>query len=378
MPDTNSNLFVIGDPNQAIYSFRGADLRFIESFKTDYPDVKIYNLKKSYRCSDSILQASGNIIDNQGGFLEGLHQGVKIKIAENPTDKSEAEFIARTVEQMIGGVGFFSMDSSITAGHKEEEINSFSDFAVLCRTGKQMKVIEKAFKDHNIPYQKVGEEPFFKQEPVKSVIDFLKIVHNGNNLFKDRVEKGKRLGEIELEMLKNDLTGKSVTGQIGFITEKYFRKEKEESTLVFNTLKELTECYGNDTGKFLKDIALRNPVDTWKPGIEAVNLMTLHSSKGLEFNCVFIAGCEDGLIPYTLFEDKKTDINEERRLLYVGMTRAKTHLFLTYAKKRFITGKSLQAGRSPFLESIERELIEQTKQQYKKRVKKDNGQLDLF
>jgi uncharacterized protein (TIGR00375 family) len=378
MPDKNSNLFVIGDPNQAIYGFRGADIRFIESFKSDFPEAAIYNLKKSYRCSGSILQASGNIIDNQGGFLEGIRQGVKIKIAENPTDKSEAEFIARTVEEMIGGVGFFSMDSSITAGHKDKEINSFSDFAVLCRTGKQMKSIEKAFKDHNIPYQRVGEEPFFRQEPVKSVIDVLKIIHKGAGIFKERIEKERRIGETELMTMKDETENKSVSDKIKLITAKFFRKEKEESPLAFTALTELAGNYGNDTGKFLKEIALRNPIDTWKTGVEAVNLMTLHSSKGLEFNCVFIAGCEEGLIPYSLFEDKKADVDEEKRLLYVGMTRAKTHLFLTYAKKRFLMGKTLQSGRSHFLDSIEKELLEQTKQQYKKKVKKDDGQLNLF
>jgi superfamily I DNA/RNA helicase len=376
MPEPDANVFVIGDANQAIYGFRGADVRFIENFRLDYPGAKVYNLKKSYRCSASILQASGSVI-GENSFLEGMQEGVKIRIAENPTDKSEAEFIARTVEQMIGGVGFFSMDSNITTGHKELGIDSFSDFAVLCRTGKQMKVIEKAFEDHRIPYQKIGEELFFRLEPVKSVIGILKAVHNKGRSFFNLTDTGKKIGEIELELLRKEFVNKNTGEQTDIIVGKYFRKEREENPLTFSSLKELTSQIEN-VRRFLADIALGSPVDTWKSNAEAVSLMTLHASKGLEFKCVFIAGCEDGLIPYTLFEDKKSNIDEERRLLYVGMTRAKTHLFLTYAKKRFITGKMLNAGRSPFIDKIEKELTEQSKQHYQKKVKIDNGQLDLF
>ncbi len=378
MPDTESNLFVIGDPNQAIYGFRGADVKYVRQFQSDYPDTKIFNLKKSYRCSDSILQASGNIICDSTGFIEGMQSGVKIKIAENPTEKSEAEFIARTIEQMIGGVGFFSMDSNVTAGHKEKEIESLSDFAVLCRIGKQMNAIEKALNDHSIPYQKVGEVPFFRQEPIKQVIDFLKLVYNRESIFYKEALKGRTVSELELELIRKKIEKKSVSHQIDYIVEKYFGKQKGEKPLLFNRLKEIALEYDFDLQGFLKNVSLGSSIDTWNEGIEAVNLMTIHASKGLEFKCVFVAGCEDGLLPYTIFEDKAANIDEERRLLYVGMTRAKTHLFLTYAKKRFLMGKTLQSGHSHFLDSIEKELLEQTKQQYKKKVKKDDGQLDLF
>ncbi len=378
VPGENPNIFVIGDPNQAIYGFRGADIGFIENFRTDYPRAKVFGLTKSYRCSDSILRASGSIIEKDDGFLKGLREGVKITISENPTDKSEAEFIARTVERMIGGVGFFSMDSSITTGHKEKEIESLADFAVLVRTGKQMKVLEKAFKDHNIPYVKVGDEPFFKREPAKSILDILKIAYMQNNTGLKYFGTEKLPEEIDSEFLKKELEDKTVKEQIEYINKNYFGQEREDGSLIINALKNLAGKYGADTGKFLKEMALGSPVDMWNRGTEAVNLMTLHSSKGLEFKCVFIAGCEKGLIPYSLFEDKKADAEEERRLLYVGMTRAKTHLFLTYAKKRFIMGKRLNSGRSHFLDNIEKELTEQAEQQYKKRLKKDDGQLELF
>ena len=379
MPDQSSNLFVIGDPNQAIYGFRGADVKFIQQFHNNYPKAKVYNLKKSYRCSDFILKASGNLISDSGSFLDGLHKGVKLKISENATEKSEAEFIARTIEQMIGGVGFFSMDSSVAEGNKEKDIESLSDFAVLCRIGRQMNAIEKALKDHRIPYQKIGEEPFYKQEPVKSVIDILKLAINPENVFlKEKLIKKKIIKEIELEILKENIKVKQLSTMIDFIAEMFFSLEKVKNELVFKQLEEIACESKNDTEQFIRSISLGTAVDDWKPNIEAVNLMTLHASKGLEFNCVFIAGCEDGIIPYSLFDNKISDPEEERRLLYVGMTRAKNYLFLTHAKKRFLMGKEYQFERSPFLNKIETELIEAKKQEYKQKEKKKDDQLELF
>jgi len=379
MPEKNSNLFVIGDPNQAIYGFRGADVKFIQQFHNDYPKANVYNLKKSYRCSDFILKASGNVISESGSFLDGLHKGVKLKISENATEKSEAEFIARSIEQMIGGVGFFSMDSSVAEGNKEKEIESLSDFAILCRIGRQMNAIEKALKDHRIPYQKIGEEPFYKQEPVKSVIDLLKLAINPENVFlKEKLINKKIIKKIDLEIIKENIKVKQLSAMIDFIAEKFFSSDKVKNELLFKQLEEFAFGSKNDTEQFIRSISLGTAVDEWKPNIEAVNLMTLHASKGLEFNCVFIPGCENGIIPYSLFENKISDIEEERRLLYVGMTRAKNHLYLIHTKKRFLMGKEFQFERSPFLNKIETEFIEAQKQEYKQKEKKTDDQLELF
>ncbi|MCD4696502.1 MAG: hypothetical protein K8S16_09710, partial [Bacteroidales bacterium] len=161
---------------------------------------------------------------------------------------------------------------------------------------------------------------------------------------------------------------------------------KTKNELAFNRLKELALESQNDTERFFNFISLGTGIDVWKPNIEAVNIMTLHASKGLEFSCVFIAGCEDGLLPYsysnlTGFSQPvrfNNDIEEEQRLLYVGMTRAKNYLFLTHAKKRFLMGKEYQWERSPFLDKIEKELIEAQKQEYKRKEKKEDNQLELF
>ena len=128
----------------------------------------------------------------------------------------------------------------------------------------------------------------------------------------------------------------------------------------------------------MRHILLGTGIDEWKSKVEAVNLMTLHASKGLEFSCVFIAGCEENLIPYSLFEKSRIDPDEERRLLYVGMTRAKNYLFLSYAQRRFLMGKEYFQRRSFFLDKIEKELIEIQEQVIKKTAKKDEDQLKLF
>lgn len=377
MPDKNSNLFVIGDPNQAIYGFRGADVKFIQQFHYDYPKAKVYNLRKSYRCSDLILKASGNVISDSESFIAGLHKGVKLKILENTTEKSEAEFIARTIEQMIGGVGFFSIDSSVAEGNKEKEIESLSDFAILCRIGRQMNAIEKALKDHSIPYQKIGNEPFYKQEPVKSVIDILKsVLYTENPLLSEKLISKRIITESELQNLNSKLNGLNLPEMIDYVSEKYFNKKSNEP--VFDQLKEIASNYKDDIIQFFNNTSLGTGIDQWKPNIEAVNLMTLHASKGLEFNCIFIPGCENGIIPYSIFENKISDVEEERRLLYVGMTRAKNYLFLTHTKRRFLMGKEYQLERSPFIDKIETEHIEAQKQEYKRKEKKRDDQLKLF
>ena len=178
-PEKSSNITVIGDPNQAIYGFRGADVKYIQEFKNDYPETLIFQLDTSYRCSSNILNASQQIINQSQDklfYLKGMEQGLKIKIKEYSTDKTEAEFVARQIESMMGGLRFFSMDSGISDGQENADVLGLSDFAVLCRIGQQMRCIEKAFIDHSIPYQKIGETPFYNNQPFSSIIDLIKLI----------------------------------------------------------------------------------------------------------------------------------------------------------------------------------------------------------
>jgi ATP-dependent DNA helicase UvrD/PcrA len=379
MPEPGSNLFVIGDPDQAIYGFRGADMRYIQMFRDDYKDAAVFRLKKSYRCSDSILRASGNVLRTHQKFLEGLQRGVRIKISENPTDKSEAEFVARSIEKMIGGMGFFSIDSQVAEGSRYEGIESLTDFVILCRISRQMPVIEKALNDHNIPYQKIGEDPILKQEPVKSVLDVYRMISNpGNTFLKSRILKKINISETRLQQIKEMCEGKALKSKLEFIISVCFQNQFKENKLMYTVLMDIAEQYEGEEEAFLQHILLGTGIDSWKPETEAVSLMTLHASKGLEFSCVFITGCEENLIPYSLYEKRPADPEEERRLLYVGMTRAKNYLFLTSARQRFLMGREFVQKRSHFLDQIEKELIETEIAQLKTKEKKDKDQLDLF
>jgi DNA helicase II / ATP-dependent DNA helicase PcrA len=164
-PDATSNLCVVGDANQSVYGFRGANAGYIKRFEEDYPGAKVFRLNRSYRCSQTILSASANVLEEPSGFLEGLSEGVQVSVSEQPTGAAEAEFIARQIVELVGGVSFFSIDSSVTRGDKNEGISSLSDLAVLCRTRNQFEAISKALRDHHIPYQEVGTAPFFREEP---------------------------------------------------------------------------------------------------------------------------------------------------------------------------------------------------------------------
>lgn len=371
----NPSLFVIGDPNQSIYGFRGSSARFISKLIEDYKETKVYKLNTSYRCSNNILKASGDIIQQEG--LSGLSDGVKITIAPQATDKSEAEYIARKIEQLSGGLRFFSMDSQITLGESDENIESLSDFAILCRTKAQMKNIEKALLDHTIPYQLIAEDNFFKHPTVRKIKNVLELAHNPENKY------------LQNTLQQKISTSGSTNGLISEIRELSGLQDKLEKIItkleidlngdeeILKKLRQLGKKYEAAEKKFLEYLSLGKGQDIFESRAEKVTVMTLHASKGLEFKCVFIAGCENGLIPYSLFKNQETDKEEEQRLLYVGMTRAQEYLYITYARKRFLMGQEKEMQRSPFLNRIEQELTETEKNTYKKK-NKDDGQLKLF
>lgn len=382
MPGSDANLCVIGDPNQAIYGFRGADARFIREFKMDYPGAAVYRLKKSYRCSRYILQASENIIlegKDKKGILEGLCDGVKIRIAENPTDKSEAEFVARSIERMIGGTSFFSMDSNMAQGSEEKDIHSLSDFAVLCRTGSLMPALIKALGDHHIPCQVVDTVPFFQKEPVRSVIAVLGIIYNPKNPFLRRKIAGKKIPlDKGIFREKAPESGKELNALIWKIVKQHFSEEYSKDPDDFERLVNLAKDFKDDPGEFLRILSLGTAQDVHQTWLESVSVMTIHAAKGLEFPCVFIIGCEDGILPYSLFDRKRTDPDEERRLLYVGMTRAKKYLYLTHAKRRTIRGRGFHLPRSPFLDRLEQDILEYEQKRPRKKSSGDDPQLILF
>lgn len=376
-PDPNAKLCVIGDPNQAIYGFRGADVRFIQRFHEDWPDACEYTLQTSYRCPQSILEASQQVVKAQAGsLLAGLPSDVKLQMIEQGTDRSEAEFVARTIEQMIGGLRFFSIDSDVSDGQQRQGIDSLSNFAVLCRSAAQMAVLEKAFFDHSIPYQRVGQDPFFRQAPIASILNVIRFsLQPENTLLRERLEADPHLDLPEQAVCLSPSMPPAQA--VGVVTDACPLKGEDQNALV----KELLALCAEFTGTlqaFLRWTDLATGIDTYRNQTEQVALMTLHAAKGLEFPCVFIVGCEEGLLPYSLFTDRPSDPDEERRLLYVGMTRAQRFLYLSWAKSRVLYGKKRQFPRSPFLDIIEQELIEKSQARHSRRVKKQERQMMLF
>jgi superfamily I DNA/RNA helicase len=242
-----------------------------------------------------------------------------------------------------------------------------------------MGVLEKALNDHGIPYYKIDEQPFYRLEPVRSVINILKLLVNPNNqyLIRHLIDKN-IINQEALTILTDQSQTRPVTDTIRLIRHNLNKTVISKGEQQLKQLLNKAEAYGENLGEFLKIIALGGSIDSYNADIERVTLMTLHAAKGLEFGCVFIAGCEDGLIPYSLYQDMKSDLNEECRLLYVGMTRAKKLLCISYAQKRFLMGKYHHLQKSPFLNRIEKDLIELSKSSYHKKNKKEDNQLSLF
>lgn len=355
-PDAGTDIFVIGDPDQSIYGFRGASPEYMRRLKSDYPELREFMLKKSFRCSGVILRAAGQIL-GKGEYLRSDNKGVKLIINEMTSDRSEADWIASEIERMVGGVRSFSMDSGIADG--ENEGRGFGDFAVLCRSSFMFECFREAFKNHGIAYKVSGSRPFYEFDPYKSVIQRIRNVLTGFNAPEEAADEIKKLmDELPAAELIIKLLERSGSG---------FDKLRIHS--VFGNMRSYDE--------FLRILPLRTGEDDYLPDYEAVSLMTIHSSKGLEFDTVFIPGCEDGIIPFNLFGSDVSDLLEEERIFYVALTRAKTRVYLTSASKRGYKGRILESGRSRFIERIEKDIIDAKKRAPIKK-KEDDGQLNLF
>ena len=369
-PAADSSICVIGDPDQAIYGFRGSDAVYLKSFLEDYPSSAVYSLKRSYRCTDTILQASAGVLNARTSGqdpLQGLGEGVRLKISDQPTDRSEAEFIARTIEEMVGGLRSFSLYSRISGGEEAGSIRSLSDFAVLCRTARQMELFEEAFNNHAVPYQRVGEGSFLKAPIVREILDLFRYAENPDHPYLGmRLEKAVRGTGREYFSLA--VTGGSVKELLENIAGKLPSADIGDPAVL--QLLDFAGEYGESFEAFRRFVELGSDVDLYRGGSESVALMTIHASKGLEFECVFIPGCEEGILPYTMHRGGDADIEEERRLFYVAMTRARQYLFLTHAESRVLFGRRASRRRSPFLDGIEARLVEELKAEERKKEQK--------
>ena len=357
-PDSDANLMVIGDPNQAIYAFRGADVRFIHAFQTDYPDAAVFNLAESYRCTDRILRASAQVVQanpKAPAFQSGPATGVELEITEHATERSEAEYVARTIEKMSGGLRFFSMDSRISDGNSSDCVSGLGDFAVLCRTRRIMAPLKKAFSDHAIPYQEVGNTPFFHEEPARSIIDLLHLGVDGRaELPRARLRTDPRFAGLDANELAGALRLPPRLA-LDRLWKMWF-KDSEEHAEIRLRLLDIGENFTGDNRELLCFLAQSRGEDCFQSGRDCVTLMTLHAAKGLEFPVVFLPALERGIVPFSLYPERTADPAEERRLLYVGMTRASRRLLLSHANRRVLDGKAHRQSPSPFLNDLSRDL----------------------
>lgn len=356
--ENNSNICAIGDPQQAIYGFRGADNKFIQRFSLDYKNSTILNLKRNYRSSKYILDTASSIIENKKSLIP-LFDGDKINISNHPSDLSEGESIARKIQNIIGGTTFFSIDSNVVNNQENNNIG-FKDIAILCRIKEQFKPIIVAFNNHNIPYEIVDRDQIFENKIVKNVFNILRYSYSENKFFETLIFTNNiRLDTNFINRVKDI---KSVNEKINLIISTFFKdkinKDLEEKILQY--------CNNRSIEEIFKGLVLDTDTEFINRDKEAVKIMTIHSAKGLEFDVVFIPGCEEKLIPFSLFEDYKSDIEEEKRLFYVGITRAKRYLYLSYAKKRNLYGKYYNLEKSNFLNKIEKSLYIESKENLKK------------
>ncbi len=368
-----SDICVIGDPDQAIYGFRGADSAYFNRFTDDYSTATVIRLTRNYRSAENILEASGQMIEkgaSGSGFTRsklwsGIEERASITVLENPSETSEAVAIGKRIEQMMGGTGFHSLDFHTRTMLGDENLG-FGDFAILTRTSSQGRLISEVLDKAGIPCRHVNRDHFLSVPQVAAALALLKTVcgqpwSSRDQRVIDRYLKDSALSVSLLGPQLIQLKGRPVTEQlekaVGLVPalEKAFDSRKTRDS--FRQLTAMAGPFGADTADYLKTLYLGSDQDLYDFSAEAVTVMTMHAAKGLEFKVVFVAGCETGLVPYVRDGGPPDDVDEERRLFYVAMTRTRDFLFLSFSKTRTRFGKTVPAGLSPFVEDLDRQLL---------------------
>lgn len=351
------NLTVVGDFSQSIYSWRGADIRNLEKFSEDFPRTKVFNLEQNYRSTQKILDFAYEVISrNQTHpvlhlFTENI-EGEDIRFFEAENEEAEAIYVATEIEKLRGNF-------------------DYSQFAVLYRTNAQSRVIEEAFLHYGIPYTLVGGTRFYDRREIKDILSYLRLLINPEDTV--ATERLKKLGkgrwskfvafhksvEDRVEDISTVDMMDNIFSATGYLD--IYNPVDEEDYMRLENIKELKSVAINfpKLVDFLQQVALVESEyfegEKRMKGEKGVHLMTLHQAKGLEFPYVFIVGVEEGILPHSRSVDDVFQLEEERRLFYVGITRAKEKLFITYAKRRFIFGRRNEAMKSRFLGEDERE-----------------------
>lgn len=356
------NICIVGDFSQSIYSFRGADFRNLEKFKNDFPEAQTFPLSQNYRSTQNILDAAHSVISRNNthpilSLWTENPQGEEILIFEAEDEHNEAEYIVYKI--------FESM--------RKDQNLSYSDFAVLYRMNAQSRAIEEVFLHKGIPYTLVGGVRFYVRKEIKDVLSHLAYLFNQEDVVSlRRIEKiGKRRLEKFLEFVKEYNARKNSTTTLDLLDEVlvktdylslYDEKDPEDLNRLEN-IKELRSVALEfpTLPEFLENVALVEqesaPGRKGSKNGDAATLMTLHAAKGLEFKNVFIVGMEEGLFPHSQSLFDTNELEEERRLCYVGITRAKEKLFLTFARQRLYFGQRMNGMVSRFVLELPSEVL---------------------
>ncbi len=356
----------VGDASQSIYSWRGADYRNINYLSRDYPDLKIINLEQNYRSTQNILEAANLVISKNTShpilkLWTEKKAGAKIKLYAASNGFAEGDFVVDEIKSLTRKI--------------EDEIK-YSDIAVLYRTNAQSRVMEEALLHAGIPYTLIGGTKFYDRKEIKDVVAYVRyLINPKDSVSKKRIEKigVRRFEKIETFRNENpDLSGLPTLEILDIVMQKtdyltLFAKESEENIARLENIKELRSVATEfpDINEFLENIALVEAqtdsdrhLSNGKSQSNQVTLMTLHAAKGLEFPVVFIVGMEEGMFPHSRSLMDTEQIEEERRLAYVGITRAKEILYLSYANSRLYFGERLSNPPSRFISDIPENLIE--------------------
>ena len=404
LAQANRNLCVVGDDDQSIYKFRGANIGNILNFEDDYSDVQKITLDQNYRSTQNILDAANSVISNNKGRMgkslwTSNGDGNRVYVYTGTNEYDEARYIARQIKK-----------------HFDEQ-GSFSDCAILYRTNAQSRVIEEMLMRESVPYKVLSGLRFYDRKEIKDIIAYLRVVYNPNDdvslariinepkrkignatlekarniareketslydvishaddypEFKTAIKKLLGFSEIiqSLIKLKDTVTIEDLTGRIlndtGYMPALVMEDTTESKTRIENlgefisviTEFEKNEETGNTLGEFLENISLVSDIDGYDENEDSAVLMTIHSAKGLEFPIVFLSGLEEGLFPGMRSMESDDDIEEERRLCYVAITRAKEQLYITKTISRTIHGKTMPTTASRFFKEIPVEYLE--------------------
>jgi len=361
-----NNVCVVGDFSQSIYSWRGADFTNLSRFKEDFKNTKTFSLSQNYRSTQKILDAASSVISKNTthpvlSLWTKNSQGEEIMIFEARSEQHEIEFIVSKIGELK------------TQAYKNNEDFKFSDIAILYRTNAQSRVLEEVFLQNSIPYVLIGGIRFYERKEIKDVLSFLRNLDNKKDRISlKRIEKiGKRKMEKFLEFQESfdknsDLPTLDILDNVIKQTEylKSYDENDEDDRERLENIKELRSValkFPNLTN-FLENVSLVEQEYMPDKGAQikkdAVTLMTLHAAKGLEFPYIFMIGMEEGIFPHSRSLMDKHALEEERRLCYVGMTRAKIRLFLTYARKRIFFGQKTSNIISRFILELPENVLE--------------------